>query len=254
VSSVTKGSFVIARATLARFVTTFALAIAAGSPLSRELSAQALLAASTVPDPRVDSVTGEVSQPEAAPLNEARQEVWRTVVSELHRRGASERQLPRADDLDLPMALPALAGARLRIASACWDEGPRRTQFRIECGAPGQCPAFLVYMRMVHMSKDMHDDRSDTVRDSGNRAPESMFESCRLPAATGARAESSAKPDVRPGDRAVALFLAKQMRMTASVTCLDRGREGEVVRVRAADGHIFRARVSGPDRLEALPQ
>jgi flagella basal body P-ring formation protein FlgA len=42
--------------------------------------------------------------------------------------------------------------------------------------------------------------------------------------------------------------------MTASVTCLERGRQGEVIRVRAPDGHIFRARISGPALLEALPQ
>lgn len=32
--------------------------------------------------------------------------------------------------------------------------------------------------------------------------------------------------------------------MTAIVTCLERGREGQVIRVRSQDGHIFRARIS----------
>ena len=59
---------------------------------------------------------------------------------------------------------------------------------------------------------------------------------------------------VHPGDRATAVFVADRLRMTASVTCLDRGREGEIIRVRGIDGHIFRARISGPARLEAVPQ
>jgi flagella basal body P-ring formation protein FlgA len=50
------------------------------------------------------------------------------------------------------------------------------------------------------------------------------------------------------------VFVSSGFRMTASVTCLERGREGEIIRVRGLDGHIFRARVSGPALLEALPQ
>jgi len=50
------------------------------------------------------------------------------------------------------------------------------------------------------------------------------------------------------------VFLTNRLRMTASVTCLERGREGEVIRVRSQDGHIFRARISGPALLEVLPQ
>ncbi len=34
-------------------------------------------------------------------------------------------------------------------SSRCWDEGPRRTQFRLECGEPGQCLPFLVYLRRL---------------------------------------------------------------------------------------------------------
>ncbi len=61
-------------------------------------------------------------------------------------------------------------------------------------------------------------------------------------------------PVVRAGERATAVFLADRLRMTASVTCLERGNEGEIIRVRSQDGHVFRARISGPALLEALPQ
>jgi flagella basal body P-ring formation protein FlgA len=50
------------------------------------------------------------------------------------------------------------------------------------------------------------------------------------------------------------VFVSDRLRMTASVTCLERGREGEVIRVRGEEGNIFRARISGPARLEVMPQ
>ena len=217
----------IARLILAgfRFVFVFVLvfAIAAGSPLSARLSAEE---SRTPADTRPTPVT--------------RQEVWQAVVAELRQRGLPEPQLPRIEDLDLPVALPALAGRKLRVSSACWDEGPERTQFRLECGEPGQCLPFLAY---VHVQN----------RDAGTRAG-----SCRLEAPSRPAPEAPVKPlekpAVRAGDRATAVFLSARLRISASVTCLERGREGEVIRVRNEDGQIFRARISGPALLDAVPQ
>ncbi|MGB8013637.1 MAG: flagella basal body P-ring formation protein FlgA, partial [Terriglobales bacterium] len=131
------------------------------------------------------------------------------------------------------------------VSSACWDEGSRRAQFRLECGEPGQCLPFLVYLR-------------NYVRDSVAVDVSALSASCRVrlvrPSLVSAAVAAALKPTVRPGDRAMAVLVADRFRMTASVTCLERGREGDVIRVRASDGHIFRARVSGPGRLEALPQ
>jgi flagella basal body P-ring formation protein FlgA len=59
---------------------------------------------------------------------------------------------------------------------------------------------------------------------------------------------------VRNGDRAMVVFLGDSLHLTAAVTCLDHGAEGDVIRVRSQDGHIFRARISGPGILEVLPQ
>jgi len=75
--------------------------------------------------------------PDPSPIPAARQQVWHAVVAALREQGSSEQQLPRFGDIDLPGSLPALAGRTLRVSSACWDAGPRRTQFRLECGAPG---------------------------------------------------------------------------------------------------------------------
>ena len=168
-----------------------------------------------------------------------RQEVWQAVVAELKREGMAEQRLPRIEDLDQPGALPALAGRRLRVSSACWDEGPRRTQFRVECGEPRQCLPFLVYLH-----EHVRDDQNANARAG----------SCRAASQPRRAAEPSPKPVLRAGERATAVFLSNRLRMTASVICLERGREGEVIRVRSQDGRVFRARISGPARLEALPQ
>jgi hypothetical protein len=187
------------------------------------------------------------------PTTATRQEVWQAVLAELQREGLSEEHLPRIEDLDLPGALPLLAGRNLRVSSACWDEGPRRTQFRLECGEPGECLPFLVYLRNgylhnVYLHNHVGDDQNANARAG----------SCR-PASEPRRAvePSPKRPPklvVRAGDPATAVFLSNRLRMTASVTCLERGREGEVIRVRSRDGRVFRARISGPARLEALPQ
>jgi hypothetical protein len=110
----------------------------------------------------------------------------------------------------------------------------------------------------------VRDSAGNDVRGSFNADASARAGSCRL--ASGPRPTPQSrlepvappqpppKPTVRAGDRATAVFLADRLRMTASVTCLERGREGEVIRVRGQDGYVFRARISGPGLLEALPQ
>ena len=170
----------------------------------------------------------------ARPTLVTRQEVWQAVVDELGKRGLSELQLPRVEDLDLPVALRALDGRSLRVSSTCWDEGLGRTRFRLQCREPKECLPFLVYVRDFR-----EEDRN--------------ADSCRLPSP---RPAAQARPIavVRAGERATAVFVADRLRMTASVTCLERGNEGAIIRVRSQDGHVFRARISGPALLEALPQ
>jgi hypothetical protein len=222
---------VIARLILACFP--FVFEIVAGSLLAATLSATLSAEESRTP-------------PDTRPTPVTRQEVWQAVVAELHERGLSELQLPRIEDLDLPVALPAVAGRKLRVSSACWDEVPERTQFRLECGEPGQCLPFLVYVH-VHI----HNDDEGKADAGAHAAP------CRLASKSHLAPEAPPKPlapTVRAGDRATAVFLSDRFRISASVTCLERGREGEVIRVRNEDGQVFRARISGPALLEAVPQ
>lgn len=184
----------------------------------------------------VAAVAVEFCAAEARPSPVTRQEVWQAVVAGLRERGVAEAQLPRSENIDLPVALPALEGRSLRVVSVCRDAGLGRTQFRLECGAAGQCLPFLVY---VHEAENA---------DGAVRAAW-----CRVPASRRAGGPSL-KPLMRAGDRATAVFAAAGLRMAASVTCLERGGEGDVIRVRSADGHIFRARISGPALLEAVPR
>ena len=160
-----------------------------------------------------------------------RQEVWQVVAGELRERGLREERLPRAEDLDLPLAVPAAEGRTLRVASVCWDAGLGRAEFRLECREPGKCIPFLASVRTTERT---------------------MTGSCR----SGFRSASAQpkKVAVRAGERAKVVFIANRLRLTTSVICLERGTEGEIIRVKNQDGHIFRARVVAPAVLEALPQ
>lgn len=198
-----------------------------------------------------------------------RPEVWQAVAAELRVRGVKDEELPLVEQIGLPVAVPALAGRKLRVLSLCRDEGAGRTQFRLGCSAAGQCLPFLVYLNDVSVGNaDLnHADldhanlnKADLIKaDRGNSYPESraaagvVAASCREPSPRASLTVAS-KPAIRAGDRATAVYVADRLRMSASVICLERGREGEVIRVRSQDGHIFRARVSGPAQLEAVPQ
>jgi hypothetical protein len=177
------------------------------------------------------------AEPRLTPVTQA--EVWQAVAAELREQGIVEASLPQVDDLDLPVAVPAPVARKLRVVSACWDAGSERTQFRLQCGEAGECLPFLVYWKV-------------SPRNSHNGEASAHAVSCRVPIARTSP-KVALKPAMRSGDRALVVFVAAQLHMSARVTCLEGGREGDVIRVRDTEGRIFRARVSGPARLEALP-
>jgi len=236
---------VITRPIFARFV--FAFGFVLGSLLFAGIAAGTSAGLSAELSTEVSAEESRPS-PGTPPTVATRREVWQVVVAELQREGLSEQRLPRIEDLELPGALPALAGRRLRVSSACWDEGPRRTQFHLECDEPGHCLPFLVYLHNAYL----HNPGRDYVGDDQNASARAG--SCRPASQSRQTPEPSPKPVLRAGDRATAVFLSNRLRMTASVTCLERGREGEVIRVRSQDGRVFRALISGPARLEVVSQ
>ncbi|HTR26002.1 MAG TPA: flagella basal body P-ring formation protein FlgA [Terriglobales bacterium] len=163
------------------------------------------------------------------------EESWKAVAGELRLRGVREELFPRAADLILSAAVPARERRSLRVSSVCRNDDAGSVRFRLECGEPGACLPFLVYWR-----------------GGGSRAE---APSCRLQSSNRrAIKKEHAEPSVRVGQTANAVMTAAGLRMSAAVICLERGASGEIVRVRAKEGRIFRARVSGPGLVEALTE
>jgi hypothetical protein len=160
-------------------------------------------------------------------------EVWQAVASELRSRGFREEQLPRVEDLELPVAVPARASRSLRVSSVCWDADAGRARFRIRCAEAGACLPFLAYLRGAGRGE----------------AP-----ACRLEYRGRAVAAPTAELAVHAGERATAVWVTPSLRMRAAVICLERGARGEIVRVRGEEGRIFRARVTGAALVEPLPE
>jgi len=158
-------------------------------------------------------------------------EAWQAVTGELRSHGVQEAQLPRLQDIDLPLAVPARTGRKLHVASVCWDSNAERARFRLQCESSA-CLPFLAYVRVGE----------------GAREP-----SC-LSASRAHAVATTAPPAVRAGSKATAILVTQSLRMTAAVTCLDHGDQGGVVRVRGQLGRVFRARVVGPALVEVFPQ
>ncbi len=204
-----------------------------------------LLIASAIATGSLLLAEGAETTLDSQPTPITRQEVWQAVTAALRERGFREAQLPRLDDVDLPVEIPAVAGRKLRVASACWDQEAQRSQFRMECSHAGECLPFLAYIHNIRVEEA--GSGASTFASSCGLSPEPR-------PASGASLKSLAQPTVRPGDRATTVFASGALRITASVTCLDRGRPGDVIRVRNEDGQVFRARISGPSLLEAVEQ
>lgn len=175
--------------------------------------------------------------PPRTPVN--RDEVRQTVNSELRHRGVREEQLLQTEEIELPAAIPAAPDRTLRVSMVCWDADLERAQFQLECTQPQQCVPFLAY--------------ADAARSTAMGSEHIAGSSCRA-AARRRNATAVHKDLIRVGDHATVLFRGTQLNLTAAVTCLERGGEGAIIRVRNQDGQIFRARVSATAQLEALTQ
>jgi hypothetical protein len=179
---------------------------------------------------------GQSSRPVLTPVT--RDEVWQAVTGELRQRGVREEQLLQVDEIDLPAAVPAAASRTLRVSMVCWDADLERAQFQLECREPGQCLPFLAY--------------ADAARSTAMGSQKIAGSACRSGSRPRNIASLGHKDMIRVGDRATVVFRGSRLNLTAAVTCLERGTEGAIVRVRNEDGQVFRARVSAPARLEAL--
>jgi hypothetical protein len=183
-------------------------------------------------------VIGQNSRPSLTPVT--RDEVWQAVNLELRERGVHEEQLLRIEEIELPAAVPANVSRTLRVSMVCWDADLSRAQFQLECREPGHCVPFLAY--------------ADAGRSTAMGPEKIAGSSCRAAGRSHATNSTQSKNLIRVGDHATVVFRGSKLNLTTLVTCLERGTEGAIVRVRNQDGQIFRARVSAPARLEALTQ
>ena len=182
----------------------------------------------------------QTARPQLTPVT--REEVWQAVSGELRQRGVRDEQLLTLDEIELPAAVPAAASRTLRVSMVCWDADLERAQFQLECRQPGECVPFLAY--------------ADAGRSTAMGSARISGSACRAASRSRSRTAGAAphKTLIRVGDQATVVFRGSQLNLTALVTCLERGGEGAIVRVRSQDGQIFRARVAAPARLEALSQ
>ena len=169
-----------------------------------------------------------------------REEVWQAIVAELRQRGVSEDQMVSVDELEIPSLVPAIEGRVVRVSMVCWDAELQRAQFQMECSKAGQCVPFLAY--------------AATARSTAMGSKKFSGSSCRVNKISADAPAPTHKTLVRVGEHATVFFRGNALNMTSLVTCLERGAEGDLIRVRNQDGQIFRARVFGPARLEAVVQ
>jgi len=166
-----------------------------------------------------------------------RDEVQAIIAADLRSRGFDDPLVPRVESLELPGAITATPNHSLHMLSVCWDRATDRAQFRLECRVHSECLPFIV---SAHLEQQLIAPASDA------------FPACQIASAKKAASPAHHDPVVRVGDSATVVFHGDRMRLAVRVTCLERGAEGEVVRVRNQDGHVFRARVAGPALLEAV--
>ena len=170
------------------------------------------------------------------------QEAWQVIAAYLGEQGVAEEQIPRADGVQLPGTILATSERTLRVAAVCWDNQMERASFRLECHRGSACIPFLVLSEITQT----------TFRKLQSSRETEVSPVCSLRPGPPARKVVRKETVLRVGDHAMVVFRGDQMQLSVQVTCVERGAEGEIIRVRNADGVLFRARVVGPGLLEAL--
>jgi hypothetical protein len=175
------------------------------------------------------------AQAAAVGLTPACEEIHSLLGKALTQRGVPAAQLPSLDELDCT-AVPPRAGP-LAVEHVNWDAQRRAFQFRIACSAPQRCLPFLVHARVG-------ETKAALIRESLDIVGEGERPTRRVRLRTGGHSPNRSL--VSPGRPATLLVERDGMRIRASVTCLERGGKGEIVRVRLHDTRqLFRAQVIG---------
>ena len=171
-------------------------------------------------------------------------ELAATINRELRRRGSSEAELVSAHDLEFSGTVSVPPGNPLEVSSISWDVMLRAWQFRLGCQNPASCLPFLV---TAHLPAS----RFPEIRDKG-RHPGKLLGPVE-PATSALRiAAPRATMLVKAGQPARVIVERAGMRITVQVICLERGSQGQLIRVRHRDSRgVFAARVVAAGLLES---
>ncbi len=135
--------------------------------------------------------------------------------------GLQEEHLPRVEDLELPVAVPARAGRKLRVSSVCWDaHAARAFSAGMQRGRGVPAVSGLCLRRCGAMP---------------------VHASCRFGGVTvaiSARCDAASRRSVRAGQRATAVLAASGLRMTRGRD-LSGPRRGRRNRPRARTGRPY---------------
>lgn len=130
----------------------------------------------------------------------------------------------------------------LEVRAVTWDAPTRQLQFRLHCVPDETCRDFLV-----------------SLQNPPERLAQGIEKLSVSPTATKIADASKTATDgpvlIERGRKVRLLMQGGGIEITTSVICLERGRAGQKIRVRAADGnHVFQAEVVNRDLLWSRPE
>lgn len=131
----------------------------------------------------------------------------------------------------------------LEVRAVTWDAPMRQLQFRLHCVPNETCRDFLAYLQDPSESLAQEMAKLGGSNNAGTKTID-------------ASKKVTADPVLIERGRKVRLVMQGDgIEISTSVICLERGRAGQKIRVRAADGnHIFRAEVVNRDVLWSRPE
>ena len=162
------------------------------------------------------------------------------------RAGAGERNRNKVQALDCAAARSIPEEAGLELTKSSWDVSLQRWEFALRCTPAEKCVPFLVWL----------DEQSRVAAGIANARAGFAGAPLWLASAGGvARAIPVAREIawlVKPGQTATLNWDSRGIRIVLTVTCLDAGAAGEVVRVRFnTSSRILRAQVMADGTLRA---
>jgi hypothetical protein len=154
----------------------------------------------------------------------------------------------RAGDVLLPANPPHIApDASLHVASEQWDPRAHGLQLRIACSTRRDCLPFFVTVQFAGTPTEL---REIAVRFAPLRQSAESSRSAAAPVVITPPRKKPSAVLTRPGMLAGMTVEARGIHISTQVICLDRGIEGQIIRVRNLESkRVLRAQVVGLGRV-----